>query len=200
MSKPKCTVEELKRIRGITLIRTPEYQTWNYIIQRCFNPKRDHYHYYGGRGITMAAAWRNSFSAFLADMGMKPSPKHEIDRIDSNGSYSADNCRWVLRQEQARNKRNTLVACYNGETQSLSAWAEQYGLAYRCLTKRIRMGWNIEAALTEPSKPNRPFTRIETSQIERLHNQGLSGREIAKRLSRNRHTVQAIINQLLIPR
>jgi hypothetical protein len=72
---------------------------------RCCRPLAYCYHLYGGRGITVCERWQNSFSAFLADMGPKPSPEHSIDRINNDGNYCAENCRWATTKEQQANRR-----------------------------------------------------------------------------------------------
>lgn len=85
---------------------TPEYRCWEAIKRRCYNRNTKDWRLYGARGITVCKRWRDSFAAFLKDMGRKPSPKYSIDRINSNGNYSKRNCRWATASQQRRNRRN----------------------------------------------------------------------------------------------
>lgn len=83
----------------------PVYRAWRYMISRCENPNRKFFCNWGGRGIKVCERWRNSFLAFLEDMGQKPSPKHSIDRINNDGNYEPGNVRWATPLEQVHNRR-----------------------------------------------------------------------------------------------
>lgn len=85
--------------------RSPEYNAWVSLVQRCTNPNNPRWKDYGGRGVTVCQAWRESFETFLADMGKRPSPNHSIDRIDNDGDYEPANCRWATPDQQALTRR-----------------------------------------------------------------------------------------------
>jgi hypothetical protein len=85
--------------------KSPEYNSWDDMISRCYRPSHGSYKNYGARGIAVCQRWRDSFEAFLNDMGLKPSADYSIDRKDGNKGYAPDNCRWSTRHEQNSNRR-----------------------------------------------------------------------------------------------
>lgn len=122
------------------------YSIWTAMIQRCTNQNSKDYFLYGGRGILVCEHWKQ-FSNFLEDMGEAPEGC-QIDRINNNGDYCKENCHWVTTKQNNRNKRNNHLATHNGKIQCLSAWAEEYGINYKLLWKRICVyNWPIARAL-----------------------------------------------------
>lgn len=142
------------------LSTTPEYRAWQTMRLRCYNPKNAAYPAYGGRGITVCDRWKDDVCAFVADMGLKPSPKHELDRRDNNAGYSPENCRWVLRTVNDRNRRNNHFLTLHGDTRTMAEWCEILGLGKDTLSWRIRKGWSVERALLTPARPKRPSANL----------------------------------------
>lgn len=122
------------------------------MITRCTNPNSKSYHNYGGRGIIVCDRWRHSLANFIADMGDRPEGA-TLDRIDNDGPYSPENCRWATIDEQARNKRCNHLITYNGETLIIRDWELRIGLPPGTLRRRIdESGWSIDRAMTIPIK------------------------------------------------
>ena len=139
---------------------SPEYHVWEAMIARCENPNSQNFYLYGGRGITVCKRWKQ-FENFLADMGLRPSKRHTIDRCDNDGNYEPSNCRWVTPDIQNRNRRGNHNLTHNGITMCITDWAIQYGISDSTLDYRIRVRkMPIDKALTLPRwkrlSPNGP--------------------------------------------
>jgi len=129
-----------------------EYQPWYSMKARCRYPWAQSYEYYGGRGITVCERWDgpDGFNNFYADMGPRPSPEHQIDRIDNNGNYEPGNCRWATPKVQIRNRRNTRWLTFRGQSKPIATWAEEMGVNKRTLARRLREGWSAERIMSVP--------------------------------------------------
>lgn len=129
--------------------RTPEFRVWMSMLDRCQNPQSQPYRHYGGRGIKVCERWQD-FENFFADMGNRPSPKYSLDRIDNDGDYRPDNCRWATMKEQNSNRRSNQNITYNGQTHTIREWTLITGITYNTLWGRIfKSHWSIDRALTE---------------------------------------------------
>jgi hypothetical protein len=140
-----------KKSHGMTGTRI--YKIYCKIHERCYNINYPERHLYGGRGIEMCDEWKNDFSTFYKwAMENGYNDNLSIDRIDSNGNYCPENCRWANNYEQANNKRNNIVLTYNGETMTMSEWARKLNLPYSTLADRRRKGKSVEEILYPKKK------------------------------------------------
>ena len=130
--------------------KTPEYQAWNNMKNRCFNPNHKAYSDYGGRGIAVCDRWKNSFENFLADMGTKPSTKHSIDRINNDGDYSPKNCRWATKAEQQNNQRSNRLITIACVTLNIAQWTKEMGFGRNVIWDRLNLGWSEFDAVITP--------------------------------------------------
>ncbi len=133
--------------------KTAEYNIWHGMKTRCLNPNAPDFPMYGGRGITVCEHWKNSFTSFFSDMGARP-PKSSLERIDTNGPYAPDNCRWATPTEQQRNRRDSIFLIYKGERLNIHVWAERLGVQAGFLVQRLRNGWSSERIIEEPRRLN----------------------------------------------
>ena len=129
-------------------LRTRIYRIWTGMKERCCNPTCKSYDSYGGRGIKVCDRWKNSFQAFLEDMGDPPSDLHTLDRCDNEGDYEPGNCRWATYEEQMNNKRTSTLITHNGLTLSVSQWARKIGLNATTIRTRLAKGLPIERVLS----------------------------------------------------
>lgn len=129
---------------------TKEYRAWQAMLARCRNPNVKLYSRYGGRGITVCQRWEDSYETFLADMKRAPTPKHSLDRIDFNGNYEPNNCRWATSGLQRRNASHVVTVEVEGEAMCLKDACAKMGRSYKIVHGRIRRGWTIADALATP--------------------------------------------------
>jgi hypothetical protein len=142
----------VKRLTTHNGSRSRLYTLWRGLLKRCYSEKYEGFHSYGGRGIFVSEAWRTSFENFANDMGFPPEG-HSLDRIDVNGPYSKENCRWASAKEQQRNKRNNVLHFFRGRMVTIPEAMEEVGctLWETAVRDRLRRGIPIEQALMAPS-------------------------------------------------
>lgn len=134
-----------------------EYRIWSGIKNRCTNPNAVEYPRYGGRGITMHPAWAADFAVFLADVGHKPDGMDSLDRKDNDGSYVPGNVQWATRKTQANNMRTNVRLTHEGQTKTMSEWADALGISYETIQWRVRNGKDVFAPV------NKRYSRINRS-------------------------------------
>lgn len=125
---------------------TREYSIWTNMKTRCLNPNSDDYHLYGGRGIYICQRWLKDFSAFLEDMGECP-PRMTLERLNTNGPYSPENCSWETQKTQQNNRRNNKRLTNEGRTMTLAQWSEELSIPYRKLRSYLKLGRDVSFVL-----------------------------------------------------
>lgn len=135
-----CIRVETTKARATThgKTETAEYRIWSHMIGRCYNETDHKYKDYGGRGIRVCERWRESFTAFLVDMGPRPSPDHSINRLDNDGQYEPDNCAWATPLEQGQNKRNNVYVVLRGESVVVAEAERRLGLVNGLIVQRVK--------------------------------------------------------------
>lgn len=148
-TSPKIRGEK-NRTHGMS--GTRPYRVWKAMRTRCYNKNSNDYVHYGARGIKIE--WPN-FHSFWADMKSTYQPHLEIDRIDNNGNYCKENCRWATRSQQVNNTRRCTRLTYNGQTKNITQWANHLGVKRTLIKDRIyRLRWPVHKALTLPALKN----------------------------------------------
>jgi hypothetical protein len=159
-----CLRRELGRNLGVASRRhgeasnskeTPEYRTWAAMLSRCNNPNHCNYPYYGARGISVCERWQ-TYENFLADMGRRPSKYHSIDRIDNDGNYCPENCRWATSEEQNNNQRKPKerpgawrILTVNGIEKPLREWLVLVNLPQRTYFRHVAAGLTPEQVISQ---------------------------------------------------
>ena len=141
----KETVKKANTKHG--MYGSPIYRTWNNIISRCNNTNHEAYKNYGGRGITVTDRWKNSFENFYGDMGDRPSNKHILGRIEINGNYEPENCKWLTRTEVNNNTRGNKLLTIDDETRTMKEWSDISKTKYNTIKSRLRYGWTHKQAI-----------------------------------------------------
>jgi len=139
------------------------YWVWADMRSRCLNANHKAYANYGGRGITVCDQWA-LFENFMADMGQRPDGGM-IDRVDNNGSYGPENCRWSTRKEQNSNRRNCIYVYHGTDRVTLREYCRRQGINYRPIVKRIQnLNWPIALALITPLTRGKKLAKLTEGQ------------------------------------
>lgn len=159
-----CWLNEVRgestRTHGMS--RTRVYRIWKAMVKRCENPNGPKWHRYGGRGISVDPAWRNSFEQFFADMGHPPDGL-SIERKDNDAGYSKGNCVWATAKEQARNKSDVRFVEAFGKRQTIPEWAAEFGLSRQTIAARLRAGVSGDIAVSATVVSRKSIGRPPTS-------------------------------------
>jgi hypothetical protein len=126
------------------------YKTWQGMLRRCNNPNDFGYYNYGGRGIKVCDRWKD-INNFLLDMYPTYQEGLELDRINVNGNYEPDNCRWITRKQNMNNTRTNRFIEYNGVTKTVSEWSDELNIPYKRLLARLN-NWDIKKSFTYENK------------------------------------------------
>lgn len=136
------------------LADSPTMNSYSDMKRRCYDQTRKDYKNYGGRGITVQKDWLegtaelSGFSCFVRDLGMRPSTDYQLDRKGNNGNYTKDNCHWVTRSKNMRNRQDTVKVNYSGKEYILIDLCEQKGVSYKKVYQRIhKYGWDVDRAI-----------------------------------------------------
>lgn len=178
------------------------YQVWNGIKQRCYNPNNKNYKNYGGRGITVCKEWSDSFQAFY-DWAINNGYKDglQIDRIDVDGNYEPNNCRWVDRFTNNNNRRNNLLFTYNGKTQSLRAWCRDLNISYKTCMTRYYRGHTKEECLNLKCLSDHRKTQIKYNSIlYKYEDDVYSVSALSRKLNIPRWTLRRNLKKGILPK
>ena len=145
--KTSCGCQPIRtRHGGVAAKYRSEYEAWRDMIYRCTKPKHPEYKRYGGRGIRVCERWLSSFILFVEDMGPKTDSYLELERVNNDGDYTPDNCKWATEKEQDRNKRTTRFIEYKGRKQCMTDWATEFEIGPNTLRWRLEQ-WGEQLAM-----------------------------------------------------
>lgn len=148
--RQSCGCIQGPRYSDVPLDKDRLYGVYKGMKRRCYNPKEHEYERYGGRGIKICDEWLNDYGAFRTwAMANGYQQGLTIDRIDNDGNYCPENCRWATRKEQNNNTSQNRRISFDGLTLTVTEWAKKIGITQQALQKRLN-NWSLERALTEP--------------------------------------------------
>lgn len=145
----KDLMSKTKKTHGLT--DSKEYISYRAMKSRCYSETNQDYALYGGRGISVCDRWLDvdGFFNFIEDMGERPK-NHSLDRKDSNGNYTPENCKWSTQKEQCRNISTNRIINYKNKDFIMSELCEEYNIDYVMFRRRLERGWEIEDAIKAP--------------------------------------------------
>lgn len=174
------------------LVKRKIHQTWGNMIWRCYRPEHTSYKYYGDRGINVCAEWQTFEPFYEWALVNGYADNLTIDRIDVNGNYCPENCRWVTAQEQANNRRSNHYIEHDGEIRTVTEWAKKVGISSQALSERLSSGnWTVDEALTISKKAR----KVKQPLFEKSIYQMSANRRIIKRWD----SIRSASNSLNIP-
>lgn len=171
-----------------------EYRIWKGMKSRCYAPSQASIGYYQADGIQVCDRWKNDFDAFLADMGSCPYEDASIERIDYTKDYCPENCKWIHRNEQQKNRRNVPIYEYQGKRQCLKDWSRELGMDYELIRGRLRRGVPFEDAI-KPDLYERIVTinGKEQTVTEWCEELGLNAGNVFSRINRGWSKTDALL-------
>ena len=147
------------------------HSVWSNMKARCQIRSSISYKNYGGRGIKVCDQWQrfegfrdDMYDSYLKHVEEYGTDNTQIDRIDNNGNYEPENCKWVTRKINSLNRRDNNRVTFNGETKTILEWSDEVGLKYQTLRNRIHLhNWSVEEALTIPFRKHKEVYKRDNS-------------------------------------
>lgn len=157
---------------------------------RCHNPNDFAYKHYGLRGIRVCDRWKK-FLNFVSDMGDRPTPKHQINRIDNDGNYCPENCEWATQKQQANNTRRNRLITVRGETKTVAQWSELTGMPQSTIWRRLHSRWSDEDTILL-SKRQGGKRKLTWQQAQQVRNDPRGAGTIAREFGVNDVAIRRI--------
>ena len=177
---------------------TPVWHSWMAMRQRCHYPNDINYKNYGARGIHVCERWMNSFENFYSDMGDRPQGM-SLDRIDNDGDYCAENCKWSTKPEQGTNQRTNRFIEHAGESLTLMQWSRRTGLSKHTIWRRLEKGWSVEKTLTTPPHATRKgqlnASKLKEADVLAIRASDLPASELARQFNVSYSNIYAILKR-----